>query len=254
MRKQTRESLCLGLLLFLAVTAAGKAEEMGLNWQIGDRWSVETQTLQSPSSFQKSGSRGVEWNFEVAGEEKIAGEACFRVEITCADQSRLQPNVTIWVHRQSGMLARLTSRIPLDGKYVEYTESYLTADGVPAPVMGIIPALPLDMPIFSRAARNSKSLEPFVYESVAGNGQTKDLNETRFAYEVTQTVTDLPGGRLKSLSDGPADAGGVKVKMAVGGRSVEQVWTQGKPWPDYSANGTAVSRLKGFVPAKEVKK
>lgn len=244
----------LGSLICLAVSTTVMAEDFGLNWQIGDRWSVETQTLQSPSSFRKVHAGAVEWNFQVTGEDKVSGELCFRVDITCADQRRLQPNVTIWVQQRTGMLVRLTSRVPVDGKYMEYTESYAMADGVPTPVLGIIPALPLDLPIFSPTMRNSTSLEPMVYESVAGNGQTKDLNEMRFAYAVTQTVTDVPGNRMKSLSDNGVDEGGVKVHMQVGNQNVEQYWTPNKPWPVYSTNGAAVSRLKAYVPANKEEK
>ncbi|MDO4576206.1 MAG: hypothetical protein Q4D98_13445 [Planctomycetia bacterium] len=230
------------------------AEELGLNWQLGDRWTIETQTIQSPASFRNKDGGTVEWNFQVAGNEKVSGKDCFRVEITCADSSRPQPNVTIWVDRDSGMLMRLTSRIPVDGKYTEYTESYSMADGVPTPVMGIIPSLPLDLPIFSRTLRNSKSLEPQVYESVAGTGQGKDINEMRFAYAVTQTVSALSTNQMKSLSNDDSDSQGVAVQIEAGNRKVEQVWKEGRPWPIYSTNGVSVSRLKGFTPAeKEVK-
>ncbi|MDO4583368.1 MAG: hypothetical protein Q4D62_04615 [Planctomycetia bacterium] len=239
------------LALWLSLALTVQAADIGPKWQIGDRWSVETQTIQTPASQKSERSRGVVWNFHVAGEEKVGEQDCFRVEITCADTRRKQPNVTIWVGRQTGMLTRLTSRIPMEGKYAEYTESYSMADGVPTPVLGIIPSLPLDLPILTEAARNSKSLEPAVYESVSGSGQTKNLNDVRFAYSVTQTISPVPQNRIKSLSENIHASESVQVRISAGQHDVEQVWTAEKPWPIYSNNGVSVSRLKNFIPADQ---
>lgn len=125
------------------------------------------------------------------------------------------------------------------------------SEGVPTPVLGILPALPLDFPILSAASRNSKSLKPMIYEAISENGRTKDLNEMRFAYPVIQTVTAVPANRMKSLDGLGSTEKSVQVRLEVGSRKVEQVWVSHKPWPVYSTNGLSVSRLKHFEPAKK---
>ncbi len=247
------QRMYMAFLLFfgMGITMNAQAAEVGPHWVVGDAWTVETQTVQTPSSSANTSGTPVEWNFTVAAEEPTASKDCFRVEITCADTSRPQPNATIWIDRETGMLVRLTSRIPVGNAYSEYSETYQMTENTPTPVLGIIPSLPLDMPIFGEIVTHRKSLEPMCYISSGDNG-AKGLNGPRFAYEVRQTMEAVPAAQMKSLG-GAAENGkqNVNVKINVGTQSVEQVWTEGKPWPVYSSNGASTSRLKAFRPAKQ---
>ena len=222
--------------------------KVGPHWKIGTTWRVETVNLQRQGTVQKQ-SKPVVWVFTVVAETKIGDRNCFEVAIRCQDNSGRQPQISIWVDKVSGMLVRTMTQTLVRGQWRTVTETYAVSGGKSVAVLGSIPSLPLDMPLFTVEA-GSKDLDGMAYEVVTGAQGAKAQGEAGFTYKIEQTVTPLSDEKseelagAKSLSDSFSLKNAVEVELKSGPRSrVRQVWVPDNPWPVYSTNGTSESRL-----------
>ena len=221
---------------------------VGRNWKIGTTWSVETINLQRQGTMQKQ-SPPVVWVFTVVGETKIGSRDCFEVVIRCKDDSDRQPHVSIWVDKVSGMLMRMMSSTLVKGQWHTFTETYTVPEGKSVAVLGSIPSLPLDMPLFAEET-GSKDIGGMTYEVVSGNLGAKALGEIGFTYQVDQSVKpvsevqsqEIAGAKSLATPLNLKDA--VEVELKIGSKSRgKQIWLPDTPWPVYSTNGISESRL-----------
>lgn len=237
------------LCAILSFSQPASGQELHLNWQQGDRWVVETTPRMSTMSSSISSNNKLKWSFEVVGLEKIREHECWHTSIRCIEANVQSPEIDIWVDKQNGMMVRTTSSLTYATHKAKLTETYLPSNGKATPVFGMIPALPLDMPVLSTAAtNNTKSLEPQIYETMTGDGQTKDLGDLGFANMVAQNVQPVTSSVTKSLNTISSD-NGFEVNIFANNRKVRQIWAPGKPWPVYSNNGVTESRLIEYIPA-----
>ena len=222
--------------------------QVGRNWKIGTTWSVETINLQRQGAMQKQSSPVV-WVFTVVGETKIGTRDCFEVVVRCKDDSDRQPHVSIWVDKVSGMLMRTTSSTLVKGQWRTFTETYSVPEGKSVAVLGSIPSLPLDMPLFTEET-GSKDIGGMTYEVISGNLGAKALGEIGFTYQINQSVKpvseeqsqELTGAKSLAASLNLKDA--VEVELKIGTKSrCKQIWLPDTPWPVYSTNGISESRL-----------
>ncbi len=104
---------------------------------------------------------------------------------------------------------------------------------------------PLDLPLFLSGA---KGPETFRYEASSGPGGVKAAGEIGFAFSVEQEITRpkdedvrclLPEDYTKDLAKKPP----IEVRLKTSSSHVRQLWQPGLPWPVYSDNGIAKSRL-----------
>lgn len=121
------------------------------NWQVGDRWLVETQALDSPIAQPdaKAVDAPLTWRFTVAAREKIADRDCFRLEARPELGDSPQPLTTLWIDCQTYTLRQSRTEIPVQAELRAITEHYQFAEGLAAPVFGPMTGLPVDLPIFS---------------------------------------------------------------------------------------------------------
>lgn len=240
--------LSVFLCAVLSFFQPSQGADLRLNWQPGDRWVVETTPRMSASSSHSSGTK-LRWSFEVTGTETVLERECWHASIRCPDAGIRGPKVEIWVDRQNGMLLRASSRLDYGTHKAELTETYVTPDGKAVPVLGMIPALPLDMPILDGVSGRTKSLEPQIYQTLTGSGRTKDLGDPGFANMVSQSIQPARNSVFKSLNSSQTSEN-VRVEIHTANRTIQQIWTPGKPWPIYSSNGVTESRLVEYVPAE----
>jgi hypothetical protein len=230
--------------------------QVGSKWQTGTTWAVEARNLQT-QGFQQQQQKTVQWVFTVAGETKFAGQDAFVINIRCKDGGETAPRVTIWVAKQSGMLLKTQTQQYIQGQWKTFTDSYAATKGLdgntkPVAVLGTIPALPLDMPVFG--VERSKDMEGMSYELISGNGnQKQSVKQVCFVYRVNQNVKPLAEDKAKTLFanpaatkavDNPIDLSkAVEVEIQSGAKKIQQVWTPDAPWAVYSNNGVSESRL-----------
>ncbi len=233
-----------------------KIKEFGPNWQIGDYWIVESVNRQSQSSEQRV-ERPVRWLFEVVGTARVQGRDCYQTKITAMENSPSTPVAHIWVDAETGALVRVATQTLVRGQWVERVQTFQGKDGKASPVFGIVPCLPLDMPLFAEnGAKSVGEVESFYTAVGDSDAQTPDGRKAvggakSFAYRVKTTTTRVPSPGAKGSVDFKAlkieGAKGldqaVEVKMDAGPKTSRQIWTPGTPWPVYSANETSESRL-----------
>lgn len=226
--------------------------KIGPSWKIGTSWVVETKNIQNPIS-RKQESKPVRWTFTVAGESKIGNRDCYEIRIHCNDPSNRQPRVTIWADKHSGMLMRTMTQQLIQNQWQSFTDNYSVPEGKSTAVLGTIPSLPLDMPLFTEDAK-SKDIEGMSYELIPGNKGSKNLGEPGFAFNIKQSIKPISDEKSKSLTDDPRskslteticlqDAVEVELHGGMSKSTVRQIWTPDAPWPVYSTNGISESRL-----------
>lgn len=226
--------------------------KIGPKWKIGTSWVVETKNLQNPIS-QKQESEPVHWTFIVAGEAKIGNRDCYEIRIRCNDPSNRQPRVAIWVDKHSGMLMRTTTQQLVQNQWQSFTDNYSVPEGKSTAVLGTIPSLPLDMPLFTDDSR-SKDIEGMSYELIPGNKGSKNLGEVDFAFRLNQSIKPISDEKSKSLAKDPRakslpetvdlqNAVEVELQSGLSKSTVRQVWSSDLPWPVFSTNGISESRL-----------
>lgn len=225
-------------------------------WRVGDSWIVETQTRLLPAR-RDPGSREqgepVRWQFQVQKTEKIGGQPCFLLEIRSLLKGRPQPVTRLWVIERSLAVRQLQTQLPTPAGLQTVTESYQFMDENPSPVQSPLTALPLDMPVFLDG--RAKGVHVFRYKAVAGPHGQKGLGDTTFAFSIEQRLTPVQAAEVKDLVP-VAFEKGVRseplfdVKLKTSHRAVRQIWRRGMPWPIYANNGSTVSRLVQFTPAR----
>lgn len=227
-----------------AAPAAGELAKP--NWKPGDSWTVEASTVppQVRSDVKPEPVR-LRWRFRVARTEKLGGHDCFVVEADCLAGGR-QPKATLWVDQQSLALRQFQTEVPAPGGFRTLTESYEFEGGQPAPVMGPLAALPIDLPVFLPGG--TRGLNKFTYEAHSGYAGRKAVGEVGFAVEIEQQVSPARAEAVKglvgadyqkSLPTRPV----FEVHLKSAQREVRQVWQAGRPWPIYSNNGVTTARL-----------
>lgn len=224
-------------------------------WKVGDRWVVETATLQvQASNAREAGLRGtpVRWQFTVEAIEKLAGRDCYRLRIRSLLPGRQQPVTTLWLDRRSLALRMFQTQLPLAGGFRTVTESYQFSGDQASPVMSPLTALPLDVPLF--LGGRIKGSQSFRYEAISGPPGQKAVGDIGFGFEVRQSFSRPEAAHVKGLVN-EAFAKSIQTRPAVEvrldsfDRQVRQLWQPGSPWPVYTDNGTTVARLIKVIPA-----
>jgi preprotein translocase subunit SecD len=223
--------------------------KVGANWKPGTQWAVQAQNLQSQSASLKQRQQKPEpvvWIFTVQGETKIQNRPAYQVQIQTKDQGQSQPQVSIYIDKQSGMLLKTQSQQLVQGQWQTQTVQYAVPDGQSVAVLGTIPCLPLDVPLFSEPADGSKAFgdTEMSYELISGDEPdgAKSLDEPGFAYQIKQSVKPVSQEGAKAFGDAaPSDA--VEVELQGGKQTVKQIWSASSPWAVYSNNGKTEARL-----------
>jgi hypothetical protein len=229
-------------------------EKVRPQWKVGDQWIVETQTRQMQKRSSKTKlSPSVQWKFHVVKIEPLFGKLSYRIEITGVDKTLRTPKTILWIDQKSQVIRQIQTELPVQGGFRTVTESYEHRKGQPSPVIGLLTALPLDMPLF---LSGTKSLGNFQYETISGPAGTKAIGEIGFSYSIKQSsqnakpeeVTKALGDHFtKSLKKNPS----VSIQLKNPERKVDQIWQSKLPWPVYSNNGSTEARLVKFTPAKK---
>jgi len=210
-------------------------------WQVGDNWVVETLTEQIQGNESRVGDKAakVRWQFRVAKLEKLNGRDCYRVDVECMAQGRMQPKSRMWCDKDTLFLRQFETQVAFRGQYHTIQESYDCAKGAESPVLATVNVLPIALPAF--LPKGAKALGSFTYVSQAAPAGSKDPDLLRFAHTVKQEVR-IPGaksleqiraGFAKDLAAEPA----VEVRLDDGRQAVTQLWQKGTPWPVYAENG-----------------
>jgi hypothetical protein len=220
------------------------------DWKPGLQWVVETISRQDQVrlslNLNPPKSAPVSWQFAITGVEKVGERDCHKVEIHCLLRDEQQPVSTIWVDQLQLTLRRVQTRLPVRGGFRTLIESYEFPLGQTAPVLAPLPALPLDLPLFSGPL---PQVGAFRYNAIQGPGGPKARGEIAFAFDVEQQVRQTEPGEVERLIAEPfrKDLGKkmlVEVRLQGSDRSkVRQVWQHDLPWPAVSDNGSCVSRL-----------
>jgi hypothetical protein len=217
---------------------------------------VETLNLQT-QGFQPQQQVPVVWVFTVVGETKLADLDCFVIHIQSKEIDNFQPQITIWICKQSGILMRTQVHQLIRGQWKTFTDTYVGAKGKAVAVLGTIPSLPLDMPSFD--AENSKDAGEMSYELIQGNTEdAKSLKETGFLYRINQSVKPIAKDKAKALTTAVSESqsksldksldldNAVEVELQSGLKKSHQIWSPNLPWAIYSNNGTCEARLVNF--------
>jgi hypothetical protein len=232
-----------------------KGEDFKPRWSPGDSWVVETTTraVQMRGDPDATRPAPVRWRFTVKKAEKAAGHECHRVEVVCLDgqgnADRSQPSSVVWIDQKSMALRQMQTQLPVPGGFRTVTESYAFGDNQPAPVIGPLTALPLDLPLFTPGA--TRGLERFTYEAVSGAGGARAANDVAFAVDIEQHVAParaedverLVPEEFKEFSRDLKARPVVEVKLKTAEREVRQLWQASQPWPLYADNGQTTARL-----------
>ncbi len=227
-------------------------------WGLGDSWMVETvnRRIQARTSAKEATLvEPIQWHFAVSRFEKTLAHDCFRIEVSPRGGEGRQPRTVLWIDRATLALRRVTTEIPTLEGFQEITVNYEFDSGQPAPVLGPLTALPIDMPVF--LAGRAKGLETFGYTLFHGDAEKKDLDQIGFAEQVEQRMSAASPEEVrklfqnsfekslendafaKSLADKPV----TDVRLVSQGQQIRQLWQAGQPWPIYTDNGVTVCRL-----------
>ena len=239
-----------------AETRSISLQQLKPQWQLGDRWIVETRTqpVQTRRGIARQlAVRPIQWQFAVQRFEKTLDQDCYRVEVRCLMPGRPQPVTVLWVDRKSRALRKIQTQVPVPGGFRTMTENYHFAGGQPSPVLGPLSALPVDLPLLM--GDQAKGMQKFVYETNTSPTGVKAVGDLGFAYEVEQQVAPAQPEQVKGLlsdtfSKDIGQRSTVEVQLKRFDRQVRQLWQPGLPWPVYTESGSTVSRLVKVIPAK----
>ncbi|PHR95733.1 MAG: hypothetical protein COA78_29635 [Blastopirellula sp.] len=229
-------------------------------WSVGDQWVLETTSLQqqvSDSPNNKLRSPAIRWRFTVASIETIQQRPCYRIEILCLAKGRQQPATTIWVDQATATLCQLETQMPVAGGFRTVTENYHGVQGQASPVLALLTALPVDLPLLV-ASNNTKNLGSFSYVTSTGLSSEKAIGDIRFTSEVKQTISTPKADQIKGLLDDRfaksiEQQPVFEVNLQSHDRQVRQLWQAGRPWPIFTDNGQTQSRLIKVIPFEEKK-
>ena len=229
------------------------AAQVRPRWTVGDSWIVECKTPTIQVRDHKAGiqeSKSVRWRFVVKSLSPFDGKPAFRIDVRCVGEIR-RPRVTLWVDHATMSTRQIEYEVPTKTGFRKLTESYYTASGQASPILGPLPALPIDIPVF---LENAKSLKQFEYQARAQPVGAKNVaGNLAFAIEVKQEETATPTmsadvGKLihSEFAKNVAVETGLRIKLQSHGRVVKQLWMPKAPWPLHSSNGVTTSRLVEF--------
>ena len=216
-------------------------------WKVGQRWIVESKILQSQARRDPKPAvpeDTTRWQFDVRAIEKIDDRESFKVEVKCLE-GEAQPLTTLWVDRQAMTLRRVQSQLPVAGGFRTVTENYRTASGQPFPAFAPLTVPPVELPLF---LAGTKGIQTFDYEASSTPEGEKGVGDIDFAFSVEQEITQpqaekikglLPPDYTKDLVQKPV----VEVQLKAASAKARQLWQPGLPWPVYSNNAVAESRL-----------
>jgi hypothetical protein len=191
----------------------------------------------------------VRWRFAVRAVEKIDERDCFKVEVKCLVGEE-QAVTTLWVDKQTMTLRRVQTQLPIAGGFRTVIENYRSSSGQPFPAFAPLTVPPLELPLF---LAGTKGTQTFIYDASSSGEGEKAVGDIDFTFSVEQEVSRpqaekikglLPENYSKSLVQKPA----VEVRLKAAGSHVRQLWQPGLPWPVYSNNGIAESRLVEETP------
>lgn len=227
-------------------------------WKVGQRWIVASKILQSQARHDPKpapAEDSTRWQFEVRAIEKIDDRECFKVEVKCLEGEG-QPLTTLWVDRQAMTLRRVQSQLPVVGGFRMVTENYRAASGQPFPAFAPLTVPPLELPLF---LAGTKGTQTFDYEASSALEGEKGIGDIDFAFSVEQEITQPQADKVKSLL--PPDytkdlvqKPTIEVQLKAATSKSRQLWQPGLPWPVYSNNAVAESRLlESFDPLDAAK-
>jgi len=247
------KTLCF--LLFLAAWAvpasaaddAERLEKFRPRWQVGQQWTVETQSRQQQAALPRQQALTARWQFAVEAIDQLQGRPCWRIVIRIVQGDRLlaEPRTTVWVDQATAAIRQIETQLPTPRGYQRAVESYQSGAQA-APVVGLQSLLPIALPQFPEAG--IKAIDTFEYETVSGAGGIKAIGETGFVTEVRQELTRPSEDGLKAMFDEPeikrlGDDPLVEVKLSTPEQTVRQVWREASPWPVFADNGVTQMRL-----------
>jgi len=228
---------------------AGAAAELTRpEWKVGDSWIVETETdpIQGRSAVLAAKLPLLKWKFVVAGEDKVQGADCYRIEVACIAGGS-PTKATMWCDKETMFLRQLQTWVYAAGERQSIVESFAAgSQAISAPVLPAVNALPLDMPAFPQAGQKSLGGEKsFRFKSTPQAAGAKADGAVAFSTQVTQKIGKPDEARKKALGPDRSKSitAPVQVDLESSGRSVKQVWQNGRPWPEYSDNGRTRARL-----------
>jgi hypothetical protein len=222
------------------------AAQIKPKWTPGDKWVVETTTkLPQVRDDQANKTVVAQWEFTVLQPENIGTVPFYRLRVKGLGGED-QPETNLWLDQKSLALVQFQTQIPVPGGFTTLTESYSSSSGQPAPVVGPITAVPIDMPLFLPSARGK-----FSYDASSGPvGAKRAIGDIKFTVDIDQQVSaakpeavknaGLPNSAFtKSLEAKPV----FEVKLETPDRTVRQLWQAEQPWPVFSDNGSTTARL-----------
>jgi len=240
-----RLAMMVVLMTASTVSAADglQTQQFRPKWNVGDQWTVETQSRQQQVAATRQIRVAARWQFSVEAVDNIAGTACFRIVIRPTDAP--QPKTTVWINRDTTAIRQIQTQLPTTDGYKTMTESYRTG-GRAAPVVGPLTVLPLDLPQFPEPG--VKSLGTYQYEAVSGPDGIKAVGDIGFSTEIRQSLSRPSADRMKSLfgDENIKSLEGsplVEVELSTPDYSTRQIWSGGGPWPMFSDNGVTQARL-----------
>ncbi len=250
-----RPQSLLPLLCMLCIGAAGgvarsqeiEAEAFRPSWKVGQKWVVETVSLQSQvrkALTPTAVNRPVRWQFHVDGAEVIEGKKCFRVVLSCLEPGE-NPETTLWVQQDSLTLLQIQLQLPSQEGFRTVTETYRSDSGQPFPAISALTVPPIDLPLFVAGAKGTSS---FQYRASTAPEGVKDAASVDFSISIEQQLTEPNDDDLRQLlpqqfAKSADNAAVVEVRLKSGRSDVRQLWQKGSPWPVYSTNGVATARL-----------
>jgi len=248
------KTLCF--LLFLAAWAvpasAADQTQAALDkfrpqWQVGQQWTVETQSRQQQTTFPQQQVVTTRWQFAVEAVDQLQGKPCWRIVIRIArgDQLLAEPRTTVWIDRAAAAIRQIETQLPTPQGYQRATESYQSGAQA-APVVGLQSLLPIALPQFPEAG--VKAIDAFQYETVSGAGGIKAVGELGFVTDVRQELIQPTEEGLKAIFGEPQikaleDQPLVEVKLSTPEQTVRQIWREASPWPVFADNGVTQMRL-----------
>ena len=239
------------ILVAAAVTGAANADEQQPiqtqqfrpKWNVGDQWTVETQSRQQQVASPRQKRIAARWQFRVEAIDRVQGKPCWRVVIRPSQTP--EPKTTVWIDRTTTAIRQIQTQLPTPEGYKAVTESYRSG-GMAAPVVGPLSVLPIAIPQFPEPGL--KSLDTYQYETISGPGGVKAIGDVGFSTEIRQNFSKPSAQRMKGILDNEhikslEDRPMVEVELATPDETVRQVWREGSPWPLFTDNGTTQARL-----------
>jgi hypothetical protein len=225
--------ICVAVLPLLIRGVLAEGDQLDLRafqpqWQVGQKWEVETimrQTQEGRTPEAERRAKPVRWQFEVQGVEPCDGQDCYRVRIRSLLPG-VPPESMLWVERQSMTLRRLRMQIPAADGLRTIEETYRSASGQPFPAFAAISVPPVVLPVF---LSGTKGQATFHYESASRSDGAKALGDLGFGFVVEQTVhvprradavSLLPEDHAKVLQQRPTIQVRLKSARDMGTRSL----------------------------------